>query len=240
MPDGHVVATVSETLAFGPHTSGSTLLQAAVPHPHFWSPAAPVSLHVYTETRADGKTTDFVTERTGFRTARMTPTGFFLNDVLTPLRGVAKHQETEERASAVTPADLTRDWDDLQELGVNYVRLAHYPHAELEYDLADERGIVVWAENGHSNPAAPTATGDQITREMVRQNYNHPSICFWSVGNEAIQRLVRHGHAGTVCRHSPGGRPVPADHLCQQHSLRRTRRRWILSPSTAIPAGTAA
>ena len=187
--DDHVIAAVSETLVLGPRASSSTLLNAPVPHPRLWSPAAPDLYHVYTETRVDGKVTDLVAERTGFRTVRMTAQGVFLNDVLTPLRGVAKHQETEERASAVTPADLTRDWDDLKELGVNFVRLAHYPHAALEYDLADERGMVVWAENGHSNPDWVTLTGDKITQEMVLQNYNHPSICFWSIGNEAIQYL---------------------------------------------------
>jgi len=64
------------------------------------------------------------------------------------------------------------------------VRLAHYPHAALEYDLADEQGVLVWAENGHSNERKIQETGDTITREMVLQNYNHPSIVMWSVGNE--------------------------------------------------------
>ena len=45
-------------------------------------------------------------------------------------------------------------------------------------------GLLVWAENGHSNVNKTTETGDHITREMVRQNYNHPSIVIWSVGNE--------------------------------------------------------
>ena len=87
----------------------------------------------------------------------------------------------------------------------------------MEYDLADERGIVVWAENGHSNPAAWTPTGDQITREMVRQNYNHPSICFWSIGNEALLKLLAHPntadlaaleHYGHVARSEDPGRLI--------------------------------
>ncbi len=210
-PDSHVVTTVSETQVLAPHSGGVALLRAPIPHPQSGVPAGPNLYSVDTETRADGKVTDFLAERTGFRTARMTEFGFFLNGALLPLRGVAKHQETEERASAVLPADLTRDWDDLRDLGVNYVRLAHYPHAPLEYDLADERGIVVWAENGHSNSAAPTPAGDQITREMIRQNYNHPSICFWSVGNEAILKLsdidtLEH-YADTV-RSEDSSRPV--------------------------------
>jgi len=186
--EGQTVATTTETLTLGPKSGGFSAQRTHIARPHLWSPADPYLYRVTAETRVDGQATDAVTERTGFRFFQMTPTGFFLNGVRTDLRGVAKHQETEEHASAVTDEDLRRDWDDLHDLGVNFVRLAHYPHAAREYDLADEKGIVVWAENGHSQPAGPTDTGDRITREMVRQNYNHPSICFWSVGNEAIRK----------------------------------------------------
>jgi beta-galactosidase len=185
----HVVTTVSGSLTLKPKTGGILLLTPPLTRPHLWSVSDPYLYHVTSATAVEGRVTDTVTERTGFRFFQMTAAGFFLNGVNTPLRGVAKHQETEEHATAVTPDDLRQDWDSLQELGVNFVRLAHYPHAELEYDLADEKGIVVWAENGHSNPAAPTDTGDKITEEMVKQNYNHPSICFWSIGNEALGKL---------------------------------------------------
>ena len=185
----HTVATVSGTLTLPPKTGSALLLTTSLTRPHLWSVSDPYLYHVSSATAVDSQVTDTVTERTGFRFFRMTTTGFFLNGINTPLRGVAKHQETEEHASAVTPEDLRQDWDSLGELGVNFVRLAHYPHAELEYALADEKGIVVWAENGHSNAAAPTKTGDKITEEMVKQNYNHPSIFFWSVGNEAVRKL---------------------------------------------------
>ena len=190
--DGKAVADVSGSLSLGPHSGGDVTLYAHVAQAHLWNLKDPYLYHVYSQTAVNGHATDVVAERTGFRTFTLGPDGFLLNGVLTPLRGVAKHQETEERASAVTGEDLTRDWDSLRDLGVSFVRLAHYPHAALEYDLADERGIAVWAENGHSNPAAWTATGDQITREMVRQNYNHPSIVFWSIGNEALAKLAEH------------------------------------------------
>ncbi len=187
--DGKPVAVASAQVLLPARTRGTVSRQALVARPHLWGPADPYLYTVTTTTSVCGTVTDTVTERTGFRFFQITPAAFLLNGVSTPLRGVAKHQETEEHGSAVTDADLRRDWDDLRDLGVNFVRLAHYPHAKLEYDLADERGIVVWAENGHSNAAPPTETGRQITREMVRQNYNHPSICFWSIGNEAIEKI---------------------------------------------------
>ena len=195
---GQSVAQASETFALIPGTSRAAALTFSVPHPHLWGLKNSYLYTVETTVRTAGQAPDTVTERTGFRFYQMTPTGFTLNGTLTPLRGVAKHQETETSASAVSEAELREDWAGLQELGVNYVRLAHYPHAALEYDLADEAGIAVWAENGHSHPAAATETGDQITREMVRQNYNHPSLFFWSIGNEAIGTRTEKRDIGTL------------------------------------------
>ena len=186
---GKAAASVSRQTTLAAQTGQAIVQNVHLLLPHLWSTTDPYLYHVVTTTAVAGGVTDSVTERTGLRFFQMTPGGFFLNGVNTPLRGVAKHQETEEQGSAVSGADLRRDWDDLADLGGNFVRLAHYPHAKLEYDMADERGIIVWAENGHSNPAPPTDTGRQITREMVLQNYNHPSICFWSIGNEAIRTL---------------------------------------------------
>ena len=183
---GQIVAQASETVALTPGASQTAAFTLAVPRPHLWGLNDSYLYTVQTTVSTAGQAPDTVTERTGFRFFRMTPTGFTLNGKSTPLRGVAKHQETEASASALSEAELREDWASLRDLGVNYVRLAHYPHAALEYDLADENGIAVWAENGHSHPAAGTKTGDQITREMVLQNYNHPSIFFWSIGNEAI------------------------------------------------------
>lgn len=204
---GKLVATATARLLLAPQATGTAIRVVQVAPPRLWDTHDPYLYTVKTTVSVNKLAMDTVAERTGFRFFQMTPTTFFLNGVSTPLRGVAKHQETEDRGSAVTDADLRRDWDDLEALGVNYVRLAHYPHAKLEYDLADERGIVVWAENGHSNPAPPTETGRQITREMVLQNYNHPSICFWSIGNEAIKTLADIGtledYAGIVRREDP-------------------------------------
>jgi beta-galactosidase len=71
------------------------------------------------------------------------------------------------------------------------MRLPHYPHAQLEYDLCDQLGIFCWAENGHSNRGDKSGeTADRITTELVKQNYNHPSIALWSVGNEAGQEVA--------------------------------------------------
>lgn len=159
--------------------------RSRVEAPILWTLEAPYLYRVRAELWSAGVLLDRVDERTGFRDFRFDDGRFLLNGREVLLRGVGKHQETEARAAAITDEDLREDFASLTDLGVNFVRLAHYPHAKLAYELADEHGILVWAENGHSNSAkVDVATGETITREMVRQNYNHPSIVMWSVGNE--------------------------------------------------------
>jgi beta-galactosidase len=111
-----------------------------------------------------------------------------LNGAPVILAGGDLHQEIETKGAAMAEEDFRANFALMQDMGANWVRLAHYPRAQLEYDLCDQLGILCWAENGHTNgPVAdkPGPTADEITTEMVKQNYNHPAIAVWSVGNEA-------------------------------------------------------
>src|SRR6202040_4147093 len=78
------------------------------------------------------------------------------------------------------------------EIGATVLRLAHYQHSPHTYDLTDRLGLVVWAETPVVNRinTAPefAANAQQQLTELIRQNYNHPSIVFWSVGNETLLR----------------------------------------------------
>ena len=112
--------------------------------------------------------------------------GFFLNGRSYPLRGVSRHQDLKGKGSALTYEDHKADIEIIRELGANTLRLAHYQQAQEFYDLCDENGLVVWAEipyitmhmkNGRQN------TLDQM-RELITQNYNHPSIAVWGLSNE--------------------------------------------------------
>ena len=183
--EGHDVQVLHDTVTVVAGGRGRSTVSTKVPTPHLWGPKDPYLYRVVTELAVDGVVRDAVEERLGFRTFELSPNDFRVNGASMPLRGVSKHQETEAHQSAVTDDELIEDWNTLQELGVNFVRLVHYPHAELEYRLADERGVVVWAENGLTRGAPYSATGEQISRELVRQNYNHPSIAFFSAGNES-------------------------------------------------------
>lgn len=76
----------------------------------------------------------------------------------------------------------------IHEIGATAVRLAHYQHAQSFYDFCDELGMVVWAEIPFISRFINTKEAKEDTvrqmRELIMQNYNHPSICFWGISNE--------------------------------------------------------
>jgi beta-galactosidase len=114
--------------------------------------------------------------------------GFFLNGESYPLRGVCTHQDRPNVGRAVSDADYRQDLEIIHEVGATCVRFAHYQHAQASYDAADELGIVVWTEDGLVNGVAHNEKFDnnqmQQVRELIKQNFNHPSVCFWSMFNE--------------------------------------------------------
>jgi beta-galactosidase len=178
-----------------------------IANPKLWDIRRPNLYTVRTEVSVEGLVSDAVTERVGFRTITFKDKRFYLNGREVQFRGVNKHAQTEYVWNAVSDDDLRREWLEMADLGANMVRLAHYPHSRLEYDIADERGMVVWAENGYAGQLwtgpgteqkTVTSDGERLTQEMVRQNWNHPSIFFWSAGNETILPVA--GHYADVIR----------------------------------------
>ena len=172
-----------------------------IAHPKLWDIEQPNLYSVRTEISVGGEVSDVVTEPVGFRTIAVKDNRFYLNGREVQFRGVNKHAQNEYAWNAVSDLDLLREWRSMAGLSVNMVRLAHYPHCRFEYDIADKLGIVVWAENGYSGQLwkdpgneekTITPDGERLTREMVRQNWNHPSILFWSAGNETIIDVVSH------------------------------------------------
>ena len=81
--------------------------------------------------------------------------------------------------------------DLICELGATTIRLAHYQHDQYFYDLCDERGMVVWAEIPYISTHMPNGRENTISqmKELVVQNYNHPSIIVWGLSNE----ITMHG-----------------------------------------------
>lgn len=125
----------------------------------------------------------------GFRSYSVSPEhGFSLNGRSYPLRGVCRHQDREDKGWALTEKEHLEDLAIIRDIGANTVRLAHYQQSPFFYGLCDRNGIVVWAEIPFISVYDDRREADENLRvqlrELILQNYNHPSICFWSIGNE--------------------------------------------------------
>lgn len=158
--------------------------------PNLWNGVKdPYLYSLLAEVVVDGKVVDSVTQSFGLRFFKVDPNlGVLLNGEAIRLNGVAMHQDWEGKGWALTVREFKRNVELLQEMGVNAVRLAHYPHAQETLDLLDRAGIIVWAEIplvDHIGTSKEFAVNIELQlREMIRQNLNHPSILFWGLYNE--------------------------------------------------------
>ena len=135
----------------------------------------------------DGNVIDNVSARFGCRSFEMDPErGFILNGEEYPLRGVSRHQDRWGFGNALLPEHHEEDMDLICELGATTIRLAHYQHDQYFYDLCDERGLVIWAEIPYISRHMPSGRENTISqmKELIYQNYNHPSIVVWGLSNE--------------------------------------------------------
>ena len=116
--------------------------------------------------------------------------GFILNGVEYPLRGVSRHQDRPEIGNALLPEQHKEDLDLIYEVGATTIRLAHYQHNQYFYDLCDEMGFVLWAEIPYISNHMPNGRENTISqmKELIIQNYNHPSIFVWGISNEITMR----------------------------------------------------
>ena len=135
----------------------------------------------------DGEVVDEISSRFGVRSFHVDPEkGFFLNGRAYPLHGVSRHQDRKGIGNALTRAHHREDMELIREMGCNTIRLAHYQHDQYFYDLCDEYGMVVWAEIPYISSHMPNGRDNTISqmKELIIQNYNHPSIVTWGISNE--------------------------------------------------------
>lgn len=144
----------------------------------------------------DGVVKDKVTQPLGLRYYHTDASeGFFLNGEHIKLRGICRHQDRAEVGNALRPEHHDEDMQIILDMGSNAMRLAHYPQASYFYDLADKNGLIVWAEipfigpggyaeRGYVNQQSFRDNGKEQLKELIRQHYNHPSICMWGLYNE--------------------------------------------------------
>ncbi len=200
-----------EEVGYAVRPADATRTIIFVPDAQLWDFENPYLYTVVAQLQRRNETYDEIDTRVGVRSFSCDPQkGFFLNGVLTPLRGVSRHQDMVYQGNALTADDHYDDACIIKELGANTIRLAHYQHSQDFYDACDELGFAVWAEIPFisvmsQNPAAHQNCIEQM-KELIIQNYNHPSIMFWGVSNEILiggiseQLVENHKELNALCK----------------------------------------
>ncbi len=169
-------------------TTKDTKVSFRIENVHLWHGRKDPYLYLAkAEIIRDGKVLDNVSARFGCRSFVIDPdNGFILNGEEYPLRGVSRHQDRWGIGNALLPEHHKEDMDFIMEIGATTVRLAHYQHDQYFYDLCDEVGMVVWAEIPYISKHLPGGRANAISqmKELIAQNYNHPSIVVWGLSNE--------------------------------------------------------
>lgn len=188
-----------------------TKVTVYVPDAKKWEIDSPYLYTVTATLQRRNEAYDEVSARVGVRSFSCDPDkGFIINGVETPLRGVSRHQDQMYKGNALTREDHFEDARLIKELGANTIRLAHYQHSQDFYDACDEMGFVVWAEIPFISVMNPDPDAHQNCisqmKELIIQNYNHPSICFWGISNEILiggisDKLVEnHKELNALCK----------------------------------------
>jgi beta-galactosidase len=192
--DGKEVASMSRDVTL-PANGGTTIIDKsdAIQNPELWSPDNPYLYTVETTVRNGATPVDLVTTRLGIRWVEWnTEKGFFLNGKHLKLVGANRHQAYPFIGYALPNSLHRRDAQQMKDMGLNWVRLSHYPHDPDFLDYLDELGIMALAE-------APTwmkipnkewvVNMDKSFRSMIRRDRNHPSIIIW---NACVNHQKKH------------------------------------------------
>lgn len=172
--------------------SGSNTVELDLPEldsPILWSPDTPNLYKVRVDMLQDDRLVHTQTENIGYRWFEMKPhQGFFLNGKPFLIRGTHRHEEHAGVGAALSNEQHRKDMQMIKDMGANFVRLGHYPQDPEVYKAANELGLLIWDElpwcrGGKGGEEWERNTEHQLS-SMVKQNYNHPSIIFWSLGNE--------------------------------------------------------
>jgi beta-galactosidase len=187
-----VVTTLQTTQALCAGTGADVVQNTTLANPHLWDGRDdPYLYHVLVQVidDASGEALDQVEQPLGLRYFSVDPaTGFSLNGHYLDLHGVDFHQDRLDEGWAISDANQAEDVGLISEIGATFVRLSHYQHPPLTYDLLDQSGIIAWSEiplvNSATNDQAFFDNAEQQLVEMIRQNYNHPAVMFWGMYNE--------------------------------------------------------
>ena len=177
---------------------GSALFRHAVENPHLWSAEDPALYELEIELLDDaGHLVTVSGQKVGFRKFELKNNRMLLNGKRIVFKGANRHEMDPDGGYVVSPERMLQDIQMMKKFNINAVRTCHYPDTNLWYDLCDKYGIYVVAEanvesHGMGYGESTLARRDDYAKAHMERNqrnvqrgFNHPSIIFWSLGNEA-------------------------------------------------------
>jgi beta-galactosidase len=172
-----------------PWQGASEITSFTIAAPKLWSPADP---HLYEcrVTLHGGTDSEYMAhESFGIRHTEFVDHGpFKLNGERLLLRGTHRHEDHAGYAAAMPDELIEQEMQLMKDMGVNFIRLAHYQQSRRVLELCDRLGILVWEEipwcRGGVGNEVFKEMGRRTLRNMIAQHYNHPSILLWGLGNE--------------------------------------------------------
>lgn len=218
-PEFQVVVTILDAQDEAVAEGEGTDMKLTIPDVHLWDGVKdPYMYTACVRLLKDGAAADEVSVPFGVRSFSVDPKkGFFLNGRPYPLHGVSRHQDRKGIGNALTEEQHREDMEMIREIGANTVRLAHYQHDQCFYDLCDRYGMIVWAEIPYISEHMPNGRENTVSqmKELIVQNYNHPSIVTWGISNEITistkdkkDMLENHRELNELCHSMDPGRPT--------------------------------
>lgn len=183
--------------------NGLAIVDHEIADIQYWMPENPVLYEVIMQTNEDQ-----ITDQIGFRSIETAGREILLNGRKVFLKGISVHEESPlrgGRANSLEDARQLLQW--AQDLGCNYVRLAHYPHNEHMLRLADQLGILVWEENpvywtiDWQNNSTYKNAENQLS-ELINRDKNRASVIIWSMANETPVGSARNAFLTRLARHA--------------------------------------
>lgn len=249
-PDGQQITELESEFLVLPNELKAIEIQSnKIKEPKLWSPDSPNLYKVVSTIFANGRIQDEIVNPLGFRYFHWDYENddLYVNGKILNIKGTNRHQEYPWLGDANPNWIAKMDFEDIKyNLGHNFMRLTHYPNDKYLYNLADTMGIIMVGEVPNIKSIDfDESVQEQNVREMIRRDRNHPSIFFWSVGNETSdaadskwvveEDTTRIVHA-RKCDDGSGDF-VQHDHtnLDMENLLRVTIRGWFASEDA--PAG---
>lgn len=208
--------------------------QLRIPRAHLWWPY-PGTPYLYKAEVHYGE--DTYTEEFGFRTVEVQGTQFLINGEPFYFKGFSKHEDSPFHGRGLDLCLDVKDINLLHWMHANSFRTSHYPYAEEIYQLCDREGIVIIDETpavgiGAGSAADPYKTfpirehHEQVLRDMIARDKNHPCVVMWSMGNEPdtehfLESAYEYWHSLYELTHKLDPQNRPVTFVCCQNNYEK-------------------